>query len=211
MRPERDDLAAAAEDIGLRLHPEELRADYVRHLRGRYTWGDALEWSQLIVRALQGLDDGMTVVFMGLLANALYDKFKKPDANLERWRDERRAAAAEQREALARLEDLIRKGPERRQLSDPRIAAMVDDGNRQLMEKARLSREFHESVLLKIEESDPAIAEMIDDALRQLEARGAKSQSAMCTQRLTCPRFRPWVCLLSRLIPLRDGGNAYAK
>jgi hypothetical protein len=136
-------------------------------------------WDVLITLALQALDTGMTELFIALLGASLNDKFKKPDANVERLLDEQRGALAEQCAALARLDALIGESPEKQaeeahvseHWSDPTLAATFNDA----LERARAGRQFHESVLLKIQDSDPTIAAMVDDALRQLEARGAKA------------------------------------
>jgi hypothetical protein len=180
MRPTQDDLAAAAEYIGLHLHPEELRRDYVSHLRNPRAWGDVLEWIQWVLITLQTLDEGLTRLWYEFLcavvAAGLVERFKKPDANVERLRDELRALSAEQRvgffrleqkqrEDLAKLKELIKEGPGRGELSNPEI----------VMEKARLSLQVHERALLQLQDSDPQVIAGAMDALRQLEARGAKT------------------------------------
>src|SRR6266702_1886650 len=119
MRPERDDLAAAAEYICVRLHPQELRTAYVQHLRQRYAWGD-VPWDGLIMVALQTLSDGITNVFWGLLIAAVYENYKKPNANIEQLLDKQanmERLLDEQRATVAGLHELISKGPAPEQFS----------------------------------------------------------------------------------------------
>jgi hypothetical protein len=186
MHPERDDLAAAAEYICVRLYPQELRAAYVSDVRGRYAWGD-VPWEGLITLALQELSIGMTALFIDLLGHSLYDKSKKPDSNVERLLHEERAARDAllngQRLILARLDALIGEAPEKQaetarltqQFSDPTTAARVNEALQKQIDRARAGRQFHESMILKIQDSDPEITAMAEDAIRQLEARGAKA------------------------------------
>ena len=172
MRPEQDDLAAAAEYICVHLHPPAFRIHYVNDVRGPRLWGDAVYWERLIWLALQALSTGMTDLFIALLASWLYDKFRKPDANVEQLLEK-------QRTALARLDALIAEGEqqaERARVTQERperkFAAVVHDD---LWQHIHAVRQFHESMLIKIRDADPAIASMVEDALRQLEARGAKA------------------------------------
>jgi hypothetical protein len=62
-------LKPAAELICVNLHPPKLRGSYVRDIRVKYH-------APLIVYALQALSAGMTAIFLGLLTNYLYDKYK---------------------------------------------------------------------------------------------------------------------------------------
>ena len=164
MHPEPDDLAAAAEYICVRLYPQEQRRDYVQSIRGRRAFGD-VPWEGLVALALDALAVGMTNIFCALFGAYLYDRFKKPDSNVQRLMDQQRAT-------LAKLDKLLSEGPPpQEKLSDPANVAMREDWT----DSVRAVGQFHESILLKVQDSDPTIAAMVDDALRQLEARGAKA------------------------------------
>lgn len=56
--------------------PRRDSLDYVRNIRVHYL-------AEEIVYVLQALSTGMTGIFIGLIANYLYDKTKKPNPKIE--------------------------------------------------------------------------------------------------------------------------------
>src|SRR4051812_23438513 len=96
----------AAEYICVNLHPGKLRSQYVEHLRVSYK-------ADVIVYILQELSTGMTALFLGLITNHLYDKFKRP-RNKRRENDRRKKLIAYQGRKIKALERLLVVSQDRR-------------------------------------------------------------------------------------------------
>lgn len=144
MPREKSDVEAAAEYICMQLHPQGLRADYVRNIRVYYH-------AEAIVYVLQALSSGMTALFVGLLTNYLYDKTKKPDQTSV----DLRALVEKQQKKLDELRALV-----------------AQEGKQSTKEWAAQHLELQEKTLLQVQDSDPSIAAMVEDVLKQLEQKG---------------------------------------
>ena len=144
MRYTNDDLEAAAEYICVQLHPEEIRADYVRNIRVHYR-------AEEIVYVLQALSSGMTGLFIGLFTNYLYDKVKKPDSSST----ELKKLLEEQNGRLGKLEKLLAK-----------------ECDLEFADIARKHRDLHQKIVCQIQDSNPEIERIVEDVLEQLRRRG---------------------------------------
>ena len=103
----------AAEYICVKLHPPKLRSKYVEHIRVSYK-------ADLIVYVLQELSTGMTALFLGLLTNYLYDKYKKKPRNKRREDDKLKKLIATQNRTIKALQRLLNKEKDKRISGSPR-------------------------------------------------------------------------------------------
>ncbi len=145
----KDEIETAAEYICIQLYPDELKRDFVRDIRVCYH-------AEEIVYVLQALSTGMAGIFIGLVANYLYDKTKKSSHeknNIEKL-------LIEQQQKLIELERLIEKEKEK-------------DKDFFIITKKHF--DTHKATLQLIQDSDPYIPELIRKALSELELRGQEA------------------------------------
>jgi len=146
---EKTEIEVAAEFLCVQLHPEHLRADYVRDISVDYH-------AEEIVYVLQALSNGMTSLFIGLITAYLYDKTKKPDqklANIEKL-------LKEQEKTIQKLEGLL-----------------IRETDQEFHETASQHLELQKRTLVQIQDSDPEIAAILEDVLYQLKQRGKAALS----------------------------------
>jgi len=136
----------AAEYICVNLHPPKLRPRYVEHLRSHYK-------ADVIVYVLQELSTGMTALFLGLITNYLYDKYKRPRNKL-RENDRRKKLAAKQGRTIKALERLLEKEEDKR---IERVAAQ--------------SLAFHKEALMKVKDGDVSVELLVKDSIEALESK----------------------------------------
>jgi hypothetical protein len=143
----------AAEYICVKLHPPKLRSKYVEHIRVSYK-------ADLIVYVLQELSTGMTALFLGLLTNYLYDKYKKKPRNKRREDDKLKKLIATQNRTIKALQRLLNKEKDRR---ISRVAAQ--------------SLAFHKKTLMQIKNGDRSIDVLVKESIEVLESKGSDALS----------------------------------
>ena len=138
----------ASEYICVNLHPPKLRSKYVEHLRSKYK-------ADVIVYVLQELSTGMTALFLGLITNYLYDKYKKP-RNKRRENDRLKKLIEQQRRTIKSLERLLAKR------QDKGIARVASQ-----------SLAFHKETLMKVKNGDLSIEVLVKESVTALESKGS--------------------------------------
>lgn len=140
-------LRPAAESICVNLHPPKLRAGYVRDIRAKYH-------APLIVYALQALSAGMTAIFLGLLTNYLYDKYKlKRRGHEESGKLEKLLAGQE--ENLKELRQLLKT-----------------EKSKRAAREGMASLKLHRKTLLKVKNKDASIELLLQESIELIETRG---------------------------------------
>jgi len=156
----------AAEYICVNIHPPKLRSTYVEHLRSAYK-------ADVIVYVLQELSTGMTALFLGLITNYLYDKYKRP-RNKRRENERRKKLIARQGRTIKALERLLANGQDRR-----------------IASAAAQSLAFHKETLMKVKNSDASIEVLVKESIHVLEAKGSDALTEEINEQLAIkPRSR---------------------
>lgn len=146
-------LKPAAEFICVNLHPLKLKSSYVRNIRVKYH-------APLIVYALQALSAGMTALFLGLLTNYLYDKYKVKQRDRRGARDKLKKLIVRQEENIKELNQLLKIEKSRR-------------STREGMQSLKL----HKETLVKINDNDTSIEILLKESIEVLETHGSNALS----------------------------------
>ena len=141
------EIETAAEYLCLRLHPKRHRERYATDIRAAYHAPE-------IINILQELSTGLTSIFLGVIANRLYDKLKGPDKKIE-----------DIEHLLKQQEKVLRK----------LALEILKERDTSTLKTASEMLAFHKKQIVSIQDSDPAIARMAEDVIRQLESRGQKA------------------------------------